>query len=140
MFPDGYNIQPGGDERPPMSEEERKKLSERMKGNKFRLGKVTSDETKNLLSQLNRGKILSADHKKKIAKSHFGVQPTYEVRRKLSVAKKGRPLSVEHRLKISESNRGVKRSEETKRRMVEAWKKRKQRASDQESKHRRRAG
>lgn len=125
MFPNGYNIQPGGDDRPELTVEQKKAISERHKGNKYCLGKVTSEETKRKLSDINKGKVLTEEHKAKIAASHIGIGHTEESKRKMSLSRTGKVLSVEHVAKIAAANRGKKRSAETVQRMVDAWKKRK---------------
>src|SRR5271166_4821159 len=83
LAPNGYNIQLGGDNRPPMSEEQKEKLRQQMTGNKFRLGLSPSEETKEKLRAVNLGKTLSQKHRDKIALSHVGIKPTKETREKM---------------------------------------------------------
>jgi len=118
MFPNGYNILPGGDEPRPLSEEERKKLSDRMKGNKFGFGISPSEETRKKLSLANKGKMLSFEHRQKIAASHIGIKPSEEAKQKMRKGgrnypdtRRGVSEEVKHRLRIS--HLGKKDSEET---------------------------
>ena len=76
-----------------------------MKGNKYKLGKKHSDETKLKISKGNKGKTVSE-----------------EAKRKMSKAKKGILFSEEHKRKLSESNRRRRHSEKTKLKMTESQK------------------
>lgn len=122
MFPNGYNILPGGDKPRLMSEEERIKLSERMKGNKYRLGQSPSKETRLKLSEANTGKVLSETHRKKISEKllgnkngayslrNFGKKNSEESNLKRSLATKGRPKSEEtrQRMLVAQQSRRLK--------------------------------
>jgi group I intron endonuclease len=117
MFPNGYNILPGGDDRPPMSDEAKKKISEQHKGKKHRLGHSPSEETRKKLSLANKGKTLSLEHRKKISDSHLGIGHSEESRRMMSIARVGKKHSEETRKKMSLAQKGKKRSEESRQNM-----------------------
>ena len=97
----------------PMNEETKQKLSEANKG------KTLSEETKQKLSEANKGKTLSEETKQKLRKPK-----TEETKQKLSEAKKGKTFSEEHKQKLSEAHKGKTLSEETKRKISESNKKR----------------
>lgn len=85
------------------------------------LGVKHSEETRNKISQSNKGRKLSEQSKKNISEGHKGIPvwnkgiPTpLEVRKKISESGKGRIVSEETRKKFSISNKGRVVSEETK--------------------------
>ena len=79
--------------------------------NKY-IGRKLTDEYKEVMSEANKGKVFSEEHKAKLSKSKKGVNhPMY-----------GKPLSEEHRTKLSEANKGKVLSDETKAKMSEAKK------------------
>jgi group I intron endonuclease len=121
LVPNGYNIQPGGDDRPPMSEEQKERLRKQMTGNKFCLGLSPTEETRQKLRLANLGKTLSEEHKRKISESHKGIKPAQETREKLRAAKQGTTIPLEVRIKMRISNLGQKRTPETILRMRQAW-------------------
>jgi len=86
---------------PNITPEFRVKLSEKMKGNKFRLGACTSEETKEKLRIAMLGK-----------KNALGAVRTDEEKAKMSEFRKGKPLKVEHRAKISNALTGKKKTPE----------------------------
>ena len=110
LFPNGYNLKPGGDEPRPMSEEEREKLRQRMIGNKFRLGIPNSEEQKKKLHLANIGKILSEEHKSKISVSHMGICPSEGTKKRMRSVKLGRKFSEEtkERMKLSQQARRLR--------------------------------
>jgi group I intron endonuclease len=110
LAPNGYNIFPGGDDRPPLTEEQRKRLSERMKGNTFAKGFSPSEETREKLRLANAGKVLSEEHKRKISESHVGITHSEETKKVMSTLRKG----------CKGPNLGKKFSEESKKRMRKA--------------------
>lgn len=83
---------------------------------------LTQEEHKRLHM---KGKILSAETRRKISETQKGKLLSEEHRKKLSEAKKGKkrmPFSEEHRRKISEAKKGKVRSEETKNKISKALK------------------
>ena len=160
LYPNGYNLTEGGDggvrcdetrrkmsisrkgkpspnKGVPMSEEQKKKLSESHKG------KLHSEETKKKMSisrkgrtSPNKGKTMSEETKKKISESLKGRTPSNkgthiseETRRKISNSLKGRTapnkgktMSEETKKKISETQKGIQHSEETKKKISESLK------------------
>ena len=94
----GYNLTDGGD---------------------GHLGFIMSEETKQKLSEANKGKTLSEETKQKLRKPK-----TEETKQKLSEAKKGKTFSEEHKQKLSEAKKGKTLSEEHKRKLSEVTKKR----------------
>lgn len=78
---------------------------------------------------INKGKILSQDHRDKIAAAHQGKRhathiTTEEHKRKISESLTGRHLSAETKLKLAQVNIGKKVSEETRAKMSTAQKRR----------------
>lgn len=108
----GYNIEDGGNACKALSDETKRKISEKHKGRKH--GPM-SDETKARLSAVRK------------AQGNFrtGKKLSDETRARMSKAQRGlrKPSpSDETRRKISEANSGKRRSDETRRRMSEAQK------------------
>ena len=64
VAPYGYNIRPGGGQSP-FSEETKKKISEKLKGNKNSVGAKRSQEVKDLLSRKAKSRGMSKEHKEK---------------------------------------------------------------------------
>jgi len=103
----------------------RKKLSERMKGNKATLGYRFSEEQKNNLSKMRKGKKgrpVSEETKKKLSEINKGKTFTAEQRAKISAAQKGIKKPEGHGAKISAFLTGKPRSEEVKRKVSESLK------------------
>jgi len=78
-------------------------------GNKYNLGKITTDETKKLISKKLKGKKRSDETKANISKSKIGntnskgTVRTEEYKKKMSESLKGRKFSEEHKQKLSEA-------------------------------------
>ena len=118
-FNNGYNGTLGGNSGGKISEEQKRKISETLKGNiPWNKGKVTSEET---LAKL-RGRKRSEEAKRKMSEAKKGKVFSEEHKRKMSEYRKGKVKSEEHRRKISEALKGRKLSEETKRKISEAKK------------------
>jgi group I intron endonuclease len=109
--------------RPPMSDETRKKIGEITKNfseetlekiRQTRIGHRVSEETRKKIGDANRGKIRSEEVKKRNGDSRRGKHLSEETCRKLSEVRKGHLVSEETRRKISESEKGKIVSEETK--------------------------
>ena len=83
---------------------------------------IVSEETKNKMSQSNKGKKLNEYHKKKISKSNKGKKFTDEHKNKLSESHKGKKFSDETRKKLSELNKGKKFSDESRKKMSDVKK------------------
>ncbi len=93
----------------PMSDEHKKRQSERQKGKPF------SDRAIQRAREANTGKHLSEEHKKKVSASSMGKKGT----------RNGAVLTEETKKKISESNKGkhsVPMSEATKSKLSKHWK------------------
>lgn len=143
----GYNVSPGGYLQKPMTEEERKKHSERLRGRKFSdeararisecrkgennpfYGKHHSEETKQKLRKLSTGREFSEESRKKISDAHKGKSKSQEQRDKIRKTLMGHTVSEETRKKMSDAKKGkpsprkgVKLSDETRRRLSEAHK------------------
>ena len=81
--------------------------------------------TKQHLSEARRGKVHSAEIKRKISESHKGKPLSEEHKKKIGEALKDKsctPFSEEHKKKIAAARKGKIHSEETKRKMSEARK------------------
>lgn len=100
------------------TEEVRRRVSERNKGNKYALGRKISEYVKSRVAEANRlrkGVKQSADHAEKRAAGHRGMKRSAETRRRISEAMTGKkrgPRSAEYREKISASMRGRVLSDE----------------------------
>ena len=116
------------------SEESKKKMSNAKKGKpSHNKGKPMSEETKKKLSESKKGlqtgeknpmfgKHHSEETKQKIGEVHKGKHISEEQKKKLSIALKGRIMSDEHKKKIGEANKGRHHSEESKKKMSETKK------------------
>jgi hypothetical protein len=82
-------------------------------GCNFWQGKTHTEETKKILSLLNKGE----------NNPMFNKKLTEEQKLKISTKQIGRPLSDSHKLSISKSKTGIPRSEETKRKISESRRK-----------------
>lgn len=84
----GYNTFEGG-AAPSIPEDIRKKMSQSMKGNKNCLGRVTSEETKRKISEAQKGRPFTEEHKQALCKPKSVTYPcTAEKRQKIIDAKK----------------------------------------------------
>jgi hypothetical protein len=92
-----------GKKRPPMSLDQRKKLSAIAKADTARLDRCKK------MSEAQRGKQLSEEHRKKIGISGRGRRYSEESKRKKSASLMGHDVSEETRRRISEANRGKER-------------------------------
>lgn len=123
----GYNVANGGGTNRGfhISEETKKILSEKSKANNARYwkGKTHSEETKQLISDLRKGKSLTEEQKQKISASLKGIQRTETTRQLISEARRGKKLSAEHKEKLSNAHKGKTVSEETRRKMSLAHRK-----------------
>ena len=87
------------------NKEQRKAISQRMMGNTINVGRKYTQARKDNIGKANKGKIRTAETKRKLSISHLGNKQ-----------------SDASRKKISETLKGIKRSPETRRRMSEAKK------------------
>mgnify|MGYP004645771985 CR=1 FL=1 len=82
----GYNIMEGGSA-PTIPEEIRKIISEKMRGNTNNLGHVCSEEKKRKISEAQKGRKLTEEHKAKLSMTKKGshhASPSTETRKKIS--------------------------------------------------------
>jgi len=68
---------------------------------------TVSEETRQRLSDIHKGKTLSKEHRQNISNSNKGRKFLKETRQKISEALKGKAKSKEHRQKISELKKGT---------------------------------
>lgn len=89
----GYNSNEGGkgSRGYKMTDERKKQVSERFKGNKYSLGRKVSSETRKKLSEFQKTRIRSIEQYQKISKSLTGKKHSEETKLKMSLAKKGKP-------------------------------------------------
>ena len=124
----GYNMTEGGDGAlgRHCTEENRKKLSKRMKENNP-MKNGMSDEQKKKISQSLKGRKMSKEFCEKTSKRMKENNPmkNKETAKKVSEKQKGKIMSKEAREKISAANNGKVLSEETKRKISESCKNRK---------------
>ena len=95
------------------SEEYKKRMSERLIGNKYALGLVHTTETKKKISQFNTGRVVSEYSRQRTRETWLGRKHTLEARSKISLAMIGRerlPVTMETRIKLSEGQKGEKGS------------------------------
>ena len=82
----GYNIMEGGSA-PVIPEEVRKLMSEKMRGNKNGLGHACPEEKKRKISEAQKGRKLTKEHKAKLSMAKKGcnhASPSAETRKKIS--------------------------------------------------------
>ena len=72
------------------------------------------------MSEVKKGKNLSAETKKKISDAHKGKKFSNQHKKRISEALTGRKLSEQHKRKISKGGMGIKFSEDHKRKISEA--------------------
>lgn len=77
-----------------------------------KLGKVLTAEHKKKISEANKGKHRSEEHKRKISEARTGRTLSEETKRKISAAHKGKTISEEHKRKLIAANTGRIKSEE----------------------------
>lgn len=116
--PHGFNLTYGGEGITGYkhTDEMRRSISERNKGNKHSLGFKHSEETKKRMSESRKGKRFP----NRVSRGRLGQKNSEETRRKISEARKGIKLTGEHRQKISEAGRKRRHTEESKRKIGEA--------------------
>lgn len=92
----------------PVSEETRRKISEKNKGhhfspaNEYKVGHEISQEIRQKISEAQKGRKASDETKRKMSNTH-----------KLNPVWKGKKMSNEHRQHLSEAHKGFKPSEDT---------------------------
>ncbi len=94
-----------------------------LKGNNYNLGKKHSPETKQKISDANKGRKgrkRSPETKQKISDANKGRKRSPETKQKISDANKGRKRSPETKQKISDANKGRKHTTESKQKMSDA--------------------
>jgi hypothetical protein len=120
------NLTDGGDGLPKLDAEALERRS--IKVSATLMGHPVSDETRRKLSNRHKGKKLSESTKRKLsiatkgtrmgpANHRFGIPHTAEWKARASLLFSGRRISEEQKLKISAANTGKKRSEEAKAKM-----------------------
>jgi group I intron endonuclease len=103
----------------PVSEETKKKLSEKRKNRIFTM------ETREKIGKAHKGKKLSEETKQKLKEANLGKKHSKETLEKMSktrLGKKRKPHSKETKKKLSEKNKGYKHTEETKKKMSNSHK------------------
>ena len=83
-------------------------------GNKYRIGKLHTEESKKKMSHW-KGKTMSEEHRANIGKSQIGNKHSEETKKKMSESAKGKP---------KDHLKGKPRSEEVKRKIAEGQRKR----------------
>lgn len=83
------------------SEERKRKVSEKSKGNKYRLGIKHSDEVKREMSRSRKGRVHSEESIEKMRASKIGYRFSQEAKDKMSSAKLGKTQSEETKRKRS---------------------------------------
>ncbi len=141
LYPDGYNMIPGGELAPSYArigkkhtKKSRKKMSnsakcrviseESIKSRSKKLsalhtGRKHTKKARRNMSRAQKGKKKSLEHIKKIADSLRGRKWTEKTRAIQAIARKGRVFTEETKAKISASHLGMKHTKETKRKIGE---------------------
>ena len=111
------------------TDERRKILSEKMRGNKYTTGTTLSEERRKNLSKKLTGKIRTIEHRIHLSQALTGRHHSEATKCKISEIQKGKKLSYEQKIKIGLAHSGSKRSVETREKQSEArkryWAKRK---------------
>ncbi len=122
----GLNLTGGGEGICFLSEDARKKIGEFHKGNKYNLGRITSDKTKEKLRKIGKLRIFTEEHKKRISESKKGTKHNKETIQKIKDARKkqispmkGLKHSEETKLKIRQKKIGRKMPEEQRLKLIE---------------------
>ena len=92
------------------TEETLKKMSERMLGNKYGLGRICSPEERARISKMHKGRQKSKEERANLSKGHLGEKPSDETKRKMSASRKGYKHSEETKRKIRIALTGKKRN------------------------------
>lgn len=90
----------------PFTKEHLAKMSARMKGNTITLGFKHSDETKQMMSEKRKGRLMSEEARRRISQTLMGHTHSDETKQKISETQKGKKLSAETRLKMSQARKG----------------------------------
>ncbi len=104
-----------------MSDETKRKMSLSRRGNKNALGNKFSEEAREHLSRVRKGKTFSEEHRKKLGEANSRRVWTDEAREKISESRKNESADI--RLKRSIAQKGKKLSSESIRRRSETFKK-----------------
>lgn len=112
-----------------MTDEGRKRISEKMKGNKFNVGYKHSDTAKKNMSFAHLGKSITDEQKNKISQALKGHIVTDEVKEKIRISNTGLRRTQDTKTRISESKKGLKETDEHKKKIGEGvrnfWKNKK---------------
>lgn len=101
----GYNIMEGGST-PVIPEEVRKLMSEKMRGNKNGLGHACPEEKKRKISEAQKGRKLTEEHKAKLSmakKGCYHASPSAETRKKISDSHAKKQVYCEENDRVYES-------------------------------------
>lgn len=90
------------------SEEDKKRLSDALKGNTYWLGKHPSEETKLKISKAHKGKLCSDETKKKISDANKGRKHSEETKQKIKESNTGKVFTDERKLNIGKAHKGNK--------------------------------
>lgn len=106
------NTTDGGEGLNNPSEEVRRKIGASKLGNKNCVGRIVSEETRQLISEAARGRLHTSAAKALMSTRQTGRKHTEETKAKIGVAHKGRKLSPEHVEASRKARLGIKFSEE----------------------------
>lgn len=116
LQPEGYNLHSGGSSRRgfKLSEETKIRISKRLIGNKYNLGKKRTKEQRQEQSRRLKGRKFSKQHRDKIAEANRKRVLTEEQKEHLRRINTGKKRSFEAIEKTRIANTGKKRTKETK--------------------------
>ncbi len=97
-------------------------MSKFQKGHTINLGRKHSKETRKKMSNSQKGKILTEEHRQNIRKFRLGKKRSLLVKKNISEGLLGRILSKKHRKNISKAHKGIKFSDKHKKKISETLK------------------
>lgn len=109
-FKKGHKINNGRKQ----TEQHKEKIRQKLKENKNSLGYKHTEKVKEIISLVNKGKIFSDEHIKRLSDSKRGKKLSEETKRKISNSLKGKRFSEIRKLNISNSLKGKKQPKNSK--------------------------
>jgi group I intron endonuclease len=109
IYPNGYNLESGGNKNKHVHEETKKKISKTETGRPSPMkNRHHTEEARKKISEAGKGAIFSKERKEKIRKSKLGKPCPSYVKKLISETTKGRKRTEEFKRKISKVTKGEK--------------------------------